>query len=35
MMLDIKKLYSSLFNFVLAIEVIMRPTLNTYQFTFS
>jgi hypothetical protein len=35
MMLDIKIFFYSPFTFVLAVEVLMRPTLNTYQFTFS
>jgi hypothetical protein len=35
MTLDIKNFFYSPFNFVLAVEVLMRPTLNTYQFTFS
>jgi hypothetical protein len=33
--LDIKNFFDSPFNFVLSVEVLMRPTLNTYQFTFS
>jgi hypothetical protein len=33
-MLDIKKFVYSPFNFVLSVEVLMRPTLNTSQFTF-
>jgi hypothetical protein len=32
--LDIKKILYSPFNFVLAVEVLMPPTLNTYQLTF-
>jgi hypothetical protein len=34
MTLDIKNFLNSPFNFALAVEVLMRPTLNTYQFTF-
>jgi hypothetical protein len=33
-MQDLKS-FDSPFNFVLAVEVLMRPTRNTYQFTFS
>ncbi len=33
--LDFKKFFHSPFNFELAVEVLMRPALNTYQFTFS
>ncbi len=33
--LDIKQIFYSPFNFVLSVEVLMRPTLNTYQLTFS
>ncbi len=32
MTLDIKKFVDSPFNFILSVEVLMRPTLNTYQF---
>ncbi len=31
MMLDIKKIFYTRFNFVLAVEILMRPTLNTYR----
>jgi hypothetical protein len=33
--LDITNFVDSPFNFVLSVKVLMRPTLNTYQFTFS
>ncbi len=32
--LDIKKIFYSPFNFVLAVEILMQPTLNTIQLTF-
>ncbi len=33
--LDITNFLYSPFNFVLSVEVLIRPTLNTYQLTFS
>jgi hypothetical protein len=33
MTLDVKNFFYSPFNFVLCVEVLTRPTLNTYQFT--